>query len=197
MRIRTVVAYVVGASVVFASLCGCGKKEDRATEEPAPVAASDQIASEASSAPNDTGDATEMASPNENALQKQIEEVRAAFLSLRKICEANDVDGYVAFWDDETKREIDGRNLTIDQRRQRRRQRLLEKPGELDEIANATIESVEVNTSQAEKLEELFGRKVEGTMMVVYTDGPALLFHETADGWKLFTKAPADYFRQK
>ncbi len=38
---------------------------------------------------------------------------------------------------------------------------------------------------------------VEGTMIVVFTDGPALLFHGTADGWKLFTKSTGDYFRQK
>lgn len=33
-------------------------------------------------------------------------------------------------------------------------------------------------------------------MIVVFTDGPALLFHETADGWKLFTKSTSSYFRK-
>jgi len=38
---------------------------------------------------------------------------------------------------------------------------------------------------------------VEGTTIVVFTDGPALLFHGTADGWKLFTKSTGDYFHQR
>jgi len=130
-------------------------------------------------------------------LDKQIEEVRAAFLSLQQVCKANDIDGYVAFWDDKTKEQTDGRDLTVAQRQQRRRERTVEKPGALEKIANATIESIEVNTTQAEGMERTFGRKVEGTMIVVFTDGPALLFHETADGWKLFTLSTGDYFRQK
>ena len=33
---------------------------------------------------------------------------------------------------------------------------------------------IEVDTSQAEKLEQLYGRTVEGAMIVVFTDGPAV-----------------------
>lgn len=125
-----------------------------------------------------------------------IEQIQAAFLSLQQVCKTNDVDGNVAFWDYETKKEIDGRDLTVARRQQQRRQRLVEKPEDLEEIANAAIESIEVNTSQAEKLEQFSGRKVEGAMIVVFTSGPALLFHETSDGWKLFTKSTGNYFRE-
>jgi hypothetical protein len=67
----------------------------------------------------------------------------------------------------------------------------------LAEIANAKIESIAVDASQAERIKKVLGATVEGAMMVVFTDGPALLFHETADGWKLFTLSTPGYFRQQ
>lgn len=202
MRTTGVIACVGIALAIPFLLWGCGKPDDQTTEE----TGTDSVQSEplAPDSEQQTGtapasgaaSATAQTGGDTGKLDKQVEEVRAAFLSLQQICEANDIDGYVAFWDDETKKETDGRDLTVAQRQQRRRERTVEKPGALEEIANATIESIEVNTSQAEGMEH-FGQKVEGTMMVVFTDGPALMFHETADGWKLFTLSTSDYFRQK
>jgi len=201
MRTTGIIASVGIALAMSFLLWGCGKPDDQTTEEtgtdsvqsvPLAVDSEQQTAtapaSDAASATTQTGGGM--------GVDKQIEQVRAAFLALQQICKANDIDGYVAFWDDKTKEQTDGRDLTVAQRQQRRHARTLEKPGALEEIASATIESIEVNTTQAEGL-EYFGRKIEGTMIVVFTDGPALLFHETADGWKLFTKSTGEYFRQK
>ncbi len=202
MRTSGILASVGIALAMPFLLWGCGKPDDQTTEE----TGTDSVQSEPLAADREQQTATPPASHAASAtaqtggdigqLDKQIEEVRAAFLALQQICKANDVDGYVAFWDDKTKEQTDARDLTIAQRQQRRRERTLANPGALEEIAKAKIESIEVNTSQAEGMER-FGQKVEGTMMVVFTDGPALLFHETADGWKLFTKSTGDYFRQK
>ena len=63
------------------------------------------------------------------------------------------------------------------------------------EIANAGIESITVDTSQAEKMKALLGVEIKGTMLLVRTTGLAYLFHETDKGWKLFTMAPSEYFR--
>jgi len=116
---------------------------------------------------------------------------------LQDACKANDIDGYLDFWDDETKMAVEKmvRDLDIDERRERRRKSLKEKPGILQEIANLKIESITVDTSQAEKIENMFGVEIKGTTMLVRTNGRALLFHETAKGWKLFTIAPPEYFR--
>ncbi len=197
MRVPRSIVSIVALAAISSLLWGCAKKDDGTTADPGtdsahsmPSAANSGRTASERAAPTTEGDT------NANASQKQIEEVRTAFLALQQICKANDIDGYVAFWDDETHKEIDGRDLTVAQRQERRRQRLLEKPGDLQEIAKARIESIEVNTSQAEKLEQLYGRKVEGAMIVVVTDKPALLFHETADGWKLFTKSTSSYFRE-
>jgi len=202
VRTTRIIASVGIALAVSFLLWGCGKPDDQTMEETdADSVQSEPLAgnSEQQTATppvSDAASATKQTGDDIAQLDKQIEEVRAAFLSLQQICKANDVNGYVAFWDDETHKEIDGRDLTVAQRRERRHQRLVEKPGDLDEIAIAAIESIEVNTSQAEKLEQLYGRRVEGDMIVVFTDGPALLFHETADGWKLFTKSTSSYFRE-
>jgi len=202
MRTARVIACVSIAFAMPFLLWGCGKPDDQTTEETGTDSAQSEPLAPDSEAPPATASAsngapaTAQTGGNMGQLDKQIEEVRAAFLSLQQVCKANDIDGYVAFWDDETKREIDGRALTVAERRERRRQRLLEKPEDLEEIASATIESIEADTTQAEKLDQLHGQKVEGTMIVVCTDGPALLFHETANGWKLFTKSTSSYFRE-
>jgi len=128
-------------------------------------------------------------------LQKQVDEVRKTFTSLQGVCKANDIEGYLDSWDYETKMAIDGRDLSLDERRERTRKYLTRRPGTLQEIANAKIESITVDTSQAEKMEILFGVEIKGTMMLVRTNGRAFLFHETAKGWKLFTIAPPEYFR--
>lgn len=209
MRTRKVILYVLAVSVMSASLWGCAKKEDRPREESDASAASDRQSSTADPQVVQPGETApqaptaelsaepekEVVGGDEDELQKQIDEVRRTFLSLQEVCKANDVDGYLDFWDDETKKATDGRDLSLEERRERRRKSLAERPGTLQEIANAKIESITVDTSQAEKIEALFGTEIEGTMMVVRTNGPALLFHETAQGWKLFTRAPREYFR--
>ena len=178
MRICKIIIYVSAVSVLFTSLSGCAKKEDRSKEE-----------ADANAESN-----SQSLADDEEGLQRQVDEVRRAFLSLQQVCEANDVDGYLAFWDDETKIAVDGRDLDVDERRERRRQSLTKKPGMLEEIANAKIASITVDTSQAEKIRITFGVEIEGAMMLVRTDGDAFLFHETADGWKLFTRASPGYF---
>ena len=181
---RTMVC-VVAAAAIWISLSGCAKKEDPSAQEPA-----------AGSGPDSQAPAGKPAAKVEKeGLEKQIDEVRAAFLSLQQICGAKNIDGYVNFWDDETKVGVDGRSLTLDQRREGRRKSLIEKPGVLEEIAQAKIESIAADTSQAQKIESLWGVKIQGTMMLVRTDGADYLFHETALGWKLFTKASRGYFR--
>jgi len=187
MPVRTTrtIVYVVAVAAVCISLSGCGKKEDRSASEPA-----------TGSEPNRQAPAEKPAAQVEDqSLSRQIDEVRAAFLALQQVCRAKDVGGYVNFWDDETKVGVDGRSLTLDERREGRRKSLIEKPGVLEEIAQAKIESIAVDTSQAEKMESLWGVKIKGTMMLVRTDGADFLFHETPQEWKLFTKASRGYFR--
>ena len=203
MRVRRAIIHILIVSTVAALLWGCDKQDDTAPDE------SGVDSAQSTPAPADGGQVTmpeesasEATPPTEagaemSGLQKQTDEVRAAFLSLQQICQAGDIDGYVAFWDDEAKIKIDGRDMDVAQRRQRRRESLLKRPETLPQIASAKIESIAVNTSQAEGIEKTLGVKVEGTMMVVFTDGPALLFHETTDGWKLFTKSTAEYFRRQ
>ncbi len=185
VRAIRILVYVVAVSVISLSPSGCAKKGEQSAEEPA-----------ARSEPDSQAPAGKPAAKAEKeGPQKQMDDVRAAFLSLQQVCKAKDVDGYVNFWDDETKVGVDGRNLTLDERREGRRKSLIEKPGALEEIAKATIESIAVDTSQAQKMESLWGVKIKGTMMLVRTDGADFLFHETAQGWKLFTKASRGYFR--
>ncbi len=202
MQIQRIIVQIIAVSAIAALPWGCAKQDDTVPEE------SGADVPQSTVAPADDGQAgmpdqtaLETTAPGEGEVhssdvKKQADEVRAAFLALQQICRAGDIDGYVAFWDDETKKQIDGRDLDVAQRRQRRRASLQNRPETLPEIANAKIESIAVDTTQAEKTEKLLGVTVEGTMMVVFTDGPALLFHETDAGWKLFTKAPSDYFRQ-
>lgn len=208
MRTRKVILYVLAVSLLSVSLCGCARKEDRPREESDANAASDSQSSTADRQKVQPGETTpqaataelsgepgeEVTAGDEEELQKQIDEVRRAFLSLQEVCKANDVDGYLAFWDDETKKAIDSRDLDLEERRERRRKSLAKRPGTLEEIANATIESIAVDTSQAEKIATLSGTEIEGTMVLVRTNGPALLFHETAQGWRLFTIASGEYF---
>lgn len=207
MRICTIIS-VLAVSVLFVALLGCAKKEDRSPEESGTssepdtqsaanegqVIKSKEITSQASTADIVARPEDAVAEDDEEGLARQVDEVRRAFLSLQQICEANDIDGYLAFWDDETKIAVDGRDLDVDERRERRRQSLTKKPGMLEKIANATVRSIGVDTSQAEKIERTFGVEVKGTMMLVRTSGDAFLFHETAEGWKLFTIASAGYF---
>jgi len=211
MRIGKIIMYFLAVSVLSASLWGCARKEDRSREESGTNAASDgqpstadrQVVQPAETMPQaptpklsaEPEEKVAAAAVDEEELQKQIDEVRRTFLSLQEVCRANDVDGYLDSWDDETKKAIDGRDLSLEERRERRRKSLMERPGALEEIANAKTESISVDTSQAEKIATVLGAEIEGTMMLVRTDGPALLFHETAQGWKLFTRAPREYFR--
>ena len=209
MKTRKVILYVLAVSLLFTSPWGCAKKEEGPKEESDTNAASNSPSSMAGREIVQPGGTTpqaptlelpaepekEVAGGDEDELQKQMDEVRRTFLSLQEVCKANDVDGYLGFWDDETKKAIDGRDLDLDERRERRRESLTKRPGTLEEIADARIESITVDTSQAEKIAMLSGTEIEGTMMLVHTSGPALLFHETAQGWKLFTRASPEYFR--
>ena len=211
MKIGKIIIYVLAGAVLFAGLWGCARKEDEPKEESeaksesygqsptdeSQIVKSEEATSEVSTEEIPAKVEKEAGTNGEEQLQKQVEEVRKTFLSLQEVCKANDIEGYLDFWDDETKMAVEKtiRDLDIDQRRERRRESLTKKPGKLQEIANLTIESIAVDTSQAEKVEEFFGTEIKGTMMLVRTDGRALLFHETVKGWKLFTIAPADYFR--
>jgi hypothetical protein len=203
MRVHRVIVHIVIVSAVSALLWGCAKQDDATPDEPgvdsvqstSSAANGGQVTRPGRTAPESTPPAG--AAADTSGLQKQIDEVRAAFVSLQQVCKAGDIDGYVAFWDDETKKEIDGRDMDVAQRRQQRRESLLKRPETLPGIANAKIESIAVDTTQAERTEKVLGVEVEGTMMVVFTDGPALLFHETADGWKLFTLSTPEYFREQ
>ena len=190
MKISKIIIYVLAVSVLFSSMWGCAKKEDRSEEE--------TDSSLESKSPSST-DVSPIIKPVGGAqgLQKQVDEVRRAFISLQEVCKANDTDGYLDSWDYETKMAIEKqvRDLDLDERRELTRKSLTRRPGTLQEIANAKIESVTVDTSQAEKIEEFFGVEIKGTTMLVRTNGRAFLFHETAKGWKLFTIAPSEYFR--
>jgi hypothetical protein len=209
MKIGKIIIYVLAGSVLSASLLGCARKEDKPKEESeakaesngqsltddGQVIKSEKAMSEAHTEETPAKDEKEMGQDDEGKLQKQVEEVRKTFLSLQEVCKANDIDGYVDFWDDETKKMVDGRDLGIEERRERRRESLTKKPGMLQEIANAKIESITVDTSQAEKIANLFGAEIKGTMMLVRTGSRDYLFHETDEGWKLFTIASPGYFR--
>ena len=201
--------YAFVVSMVLVTLGGCAKKEDDELKDSNAGTTSGQSSMEDSqltqpaettsqpSPPNRPIPAENVAGQDKEAdMQEQIAEVRKAFLALQAICKANDMDGYVKAWDDETKMAVDGRNLSVEERRERRRKTLTEDPEVLQEIANATITSIAVDTSQAEKMKTVLGVQIEGPMMLVRTNGRrALLFHETARGWKLFTLAPPEYFR--
>ncbi|MHC4167443.1 MAG: hypothetical protein ACYSWQ_10835 [Planctomycetota bacterium] len=204
MKTTRIIILVLSASILSTSLWSCAKKEQPDTDsEPNSQSSTDdsqivkpvETTSQASTPDIPAKADKEVGKDSDEELQRQIGEVRKAFISLQDICKANDIDGYTAFWDDETKMVVDGRDLDVAERRENRRKSLTKSPGRLHEIANAKIESITVDTSQAKKIEDFWGVKVEGTLMLVRTDGRAYLFHETAAGWKLFTVAPADYFR--
>jgi FtsZ-interacting cell division protein ZipA len=211
MKVSKIIIYVLAGAVLFAGLWGCARKEDRPKEESEAIAESngksltddgqaiksEEVTSEATKQEIAAKDEKEMGQDGEETLEKQVEEVRKTFLSLQEVCKANDIEGYLDFWDNETKMEVEKsvRDLGLDERRERQRESLAKRPGMLQEIANADIKSITVDTSQAEKVEEFFGTEIKGTMMLVRTDGRAFLFHETDKGWKLFTIAPAEYFR--
>ena len=187
MKVRKIIIYVVAVSVLFGSMCGCAKKEDRPGEETEP--------NTESKSPSST-DVSPIVKPVPDAevLQRQVDEVRKTFMSLQEVCRANDIEGYLDSWDYETKMS-DGRDLSLDERRERTRKSLTRRPGTLRDIANVRIKSITVDTSQAKKMETLLGVEIKGTMMLVRTTGLAYLFHETDKGWKLFTMAPSEYFR--
>jgi len=209
MKISEVIIYVLAVSVLFTSLWGCAKKEDMSKEESETnsesksqsstddnqIIKSGETTSQASTPDTPAKAEKEVGKDDDDRLQKQVDEVRRAFISLQEACKANDIDGYLDFWDYETKKAVDGRDLDLDERRENRRKSLTKRPGTLQEIANLKIESITVDTSQAEKIENMFGVEIKGTTMLVRTNGRALLFHETAKGWKLFTIAPPEYFR--
>ena len=209
MKVSKIIIYFLAVSVLSTSLLGCARKEDRPKEESEAKAESnsespmddgqfikpEEATSEATTQEIPVKDEKVMGKHGDEQLQKQVEEVRRAFVSLQEVCEANDVDGYLDLWDDETKMAVDGRDLDVDARRERRRKSLAKKPGMLQEIANLTIESIAVDTSQAEKVKEFFGTEIKGIMMLVRTSSRDFLFHETVKGWKLFTIAGPGYFR--
>jgi hypothetical protein len=194
MKIRNIIIYVLAVSVLFISLWGCAKQKDRSEEETDSNSASSQ-SSISTIEDIATKDEKEVEKGGAEGLQKQVEEVRETFMSLQEVCKAKDIEGYIEFCDDETKMEIDGRDMSLEQRRERRRKSLTKDPGTLQEIANAKIESITVNTSEAEKIGQFFGGEIKGTMLLVRTDGRALLFHETAKGWKLFSIGSPGYYR--
>jgi hypothetical protein len=199
MRVTRVIASIFVASLLLAPLCGCAKKTD--TSQPAPVAKpeSGSPPATANKVPQSPAPATPAKAEKETAVddkagsQKQVEEVRSAFVALQQVCRANDIDGYLAFWDDQTKKLIDGEDPN--DRREHRRVSLTKNPGILQEIAGAEIESITANTSQAESIKSLLGVEIKGAMLLVRTKGRAFLFHETVQGWRLFTIAPSQYFR--
>ncbi len=209
MEVSKIIIYVLAVSVLFASLWGCARKEDRSEEgseaksesydqsstDDSQVVKSEEVTSEVTKQEIPAKDEKEMGQDSDGKLQKQVEEVRKTFISLQEVCRANDVDGYLDFWDDETKIAVDGRDMDIEERRERRRESLTKRPGMLQEIASAKIESITIDTSQAEKLEGSFGVEIKGAMMLVRTGSRDFLFHETDKGWKLFTVAGPGYFR--
>jgi hypothetical protein len=187
MKISKIIIYVFAVAVLCCSMCGCGGKEDRPEE---PTDSNTESNRQSSTGIRPVIKFVGVA----EGLQKQVEQVRNTFMSLQKVCRANDIEGYLDFWDYETKM-LDGRDLSLDERRERTRKSLTKRPETLQEIANSRIKSITVDTSQAEKIEALSGAEIEGTMMLVRTTGRALLFHETDEGWKLFTIASPGYFR--
>lgn len=195
MKISKIIIYVLAVSVLFTSLCGCAKKEDRSKEETDTNSESNSQSSIPTTEDIPAKAEKQVGKGGAEGLQKQVDEVRKTFMSLQEVCKANDIDGYLDFWDYETKMAVDGRDLDLDERRDVKRKSLTKRPGILQEIANAKIESITVDTSQAEKIEILFGADIKGTMMLVRTNGRAFLFHKTAKGWKLFTIASPEYFR--
>jgi hypothetical protein len=194
MKVREVIIYVVAVSVLFGTLSGCGGKEDR-PEETDPNTESNSPSSTDVSPVIEPGETPEEAGKGgAEVLKKQVDEVRKTFISLQEVCRANDIEGYLDSWDYETKM-LDGRELSVDERRERTRKSLTRRPGTLREIAYTRIESITVDTSQAEKMKTVLGVEIKGTMLLVRTTGIAYLFHETDKGWKLFTMAPPEYFR--
>lgn len=187
MKVSKIIVYMLAVSVLFGSMCGCGGKEDRPEEETEPNTESKSPSS------TDVSPAIKPV-PDPEGLQKQVDEVRKTFISLQEVCKANDIEGYLDFWDDETKM-LDGRDLSLEERRERRRKSLTKRPVAFLEIANAKIESITVNTREVERSETLYGAEIKGTMMLVRTTIRAYLFHETDKGWKLFTVSSPEYFR--
>jgi hypothetical protein len=203
MKTGRIIVYVLAVSVLFISLWSCAKKEDRPKEEydsqsstnDSQITKSGGAASQTSSPDIPAIAEKEVRNDNDERLQKQVDEVRKTFISLQDVCKANNIDGYLDFWDDETKMAVDGQGLNLDERRERRRKSLVKTPGILQEIANVKTESITVDISEAEKIQDLYGVEIKGTMMLVRTSGRAFLFHETAKGWKLWNTAPPGYYR--
>jgi hypothetical protein len=195
MNVRKIIIYVVTVSLLFGTLSGCGGEDEEPQQQAEPNTESNIPPSTDVSPLIEPDDSPEQASAADpEVLKRQIEEVRKTFLSLQEICRANDIEGYLDSWDYETKM-LDGRDLSLDERRERMRKSLTKRPSTLRDIANAVIKSITVDTSQAEKIKVVMGIEIKGTMLLVRTAGLAYLFHETDKGWKLFTMAPPEYFR--
>ena len=195
MKISKIIIYVLAVSVLFSPMWGCAKKEDRSEEETDSSLESNSHSSIPSTADIPAKAEKQVRKGGAEELQKQVDEVRKTFISLQEVCRANDIEGYLDAWDYETKMAVDGRDLSLGQRRELTRKSLTRRPGTLQELANAKIESIAVDTSEAKKIESLFGVEIKGTMMLVRTTGRAYLFHETAKGWKLYNIGPPEYFR--
>ena len=192
MKNKKFIIYAVTVSVLFTSLWGCGKKEEEAMDK------EEEFIEQPEPQLDIPLQADEELPNTEDKLQKQIDEVRQTFISMQEVCKANDIDRYLDFWDYETKMAVEKnvREQSLEERRENQRKSLTEDPAVLQEIANAKIVSIAVDTSQAQKVGNFFGVDIEGTMMLVRTDNRAYLFHETDKGWKLFTIAPPEYFQE-
>lgn len=194
MKNDRIVCSVLAIALVLALFSGCAKKEDGPQEQSDTNSESSSRSStvahqgnehEAATPKTSTADAPGETGNAEDRLQKQQDEVRQAFVSLQQACKAKDIDTCIAFWDDETKMAIEPRDLDVNERRARRRNNW--KPERYQKIADAKIESITIDTSKAESIKHFFGVDLEGTMMLVHTDGPDLFFHETDKGWKLYS----------
>ena len=192
---------VLVASFILALLAvsGCKRENPEPSSSSALESAAPETPAEAKAEVTEPDEAEpegkQVTETDEQRRQRQENEVRKVFAALQEACKTNDIEACLDFFDYQTKQAIDGRDLDLDQRRQRRRDSLTKTPALLQEIASMKLESVAVNTKEAEKVATLHGTEIEGTMMLVRTDGRALLFHETDQGWKWWNIAPAEYYR--
>jgi len=192
---------VLVASFILAMLVvsGCKRENPEPSSSSALESAAPETPAEAEEQVTEPDDAEpegeQVTETDDERLLRQENEVRKVFAALQQACKASDIEACLDFWDYQTQQAIDGRDLDLDQRRQRKRDSLTKTPALLQEIANMKLESIAVNTKEAEKVATLHGTEIEGTMMLVRTDGRALLFHETDKGWKVWKIAPAEYYR--
>lgn len=114
------------------------------------------------------------------------QEVRQVFLRYQQICRDNDIDGIMKMYDLELiAKGFEAMGWDAAQVESKLRESDMIRPEKLKVIASLQIESMALDTTQAEMGKKKFNIEIEGPVMLVRSGNWGFYFHKTPDGWKL------------